>query len=37
MEANNFLYNGKELQEDLDLNRYDYGLRTVFRRGTGFQ
>jgi RHS repeat-associated protein len=26
-EANNFLYNGKELQKDLDLNWYDYGAR----------
>jgi RHS repeat-associated protein len=25
--ANKFLYNGQELQEDLDLNMYDYGAR----------
>jgi RHS repeat-associated protein len=26
-ETNNFLYNGKELQKDFDLNWYDYGAR----------
>jgi RHS repeat-associated protein len=25
--SNNFLYNGKELQDDFDLNWYDYGAR----------
>jgi len=25
--ANNFLYNGKELQTELDLDWYDYGAR----------
>jgi RHS repeat-associated protein len=26
-EPNNFLYNGKELQKDFDLNWYDFGMR----------